>query len=247
MKRDWRTFAVVGMGMLSFAALPACDGAGDPTAQLPRTEDGANPEAHLAVQEAAAAGDTTKSCYTRSDLQSFVTVRSGNWGDWAPCFSYCPEGGFAYEAQLKSEAYLGKSGDDTAANALGVHCFNRSTIADQGWITSSSQKWGNWGSIADTVPYDIGNPWIGAIVGFSRSQGSGDDTAVNKIGMYDLFSGVASGGRYPSYATDFTSDYASGVCPAGTAICGIRTQIEAVQVIGDNTAMNGLAIACCRF
>jgi hypothetical protein len=234
-KTSWRTIALVGMGAMSIAAVPACDGGGgaNDTALLPRSQDGSNPEEHLAVQESAGSGDTTKSCFQRSDVRAFVTARNGNWGDWAPC----------YEAQIKSEGYQG-SGDDTAENGFALHCFDGFTAADRGWITSNTQKWGTWGAIADSNPYILDNPWIGALVGFQRS--GGDDTAVSKIGMYDRYGALAAPARFPGYAVDFTTDYNSGACPSGTAVCGIRTQIEAVQV-GDDTAMNGLQIACCTF
>jgi hypothetical protein len=207
-----------------------------------------DPDKNRSVPEVSPDGDTTKACFQRADLKSFLNVGSGHWGDWAPCYDFCHTGSFAYNAKLKSEGNQGGSGDDTAANGLSLHCRNRTTGADTGWITSTTQQWGAWGTRARLdSSFTMANPWIGAITWIEVQQGSGDDTSLNKIGMFDKFGGTAQGGYYPSFAVSFTNNIGgSAVCPTGQAVCGLRTRVEATQV-GDDTALNGVSFACCTF
>jgi hypothetical protein len=249
-------FIGTALGCMSIVAVTACGGADvdengiplDPSAEgiaLEASPAGSTPEMNPAL-DASTGDETTKACAQRPDLVSFITLREGTWGDWAPCFSFCANNAFTYEAQLKSEANQGGGGDDTAANGIGLHCFDRTTGADKGWITSRTQQWGGWGTIAQTGNFVTGNPWIGGQAWVERAQGSGDDTAFNKLGLYDKFGGQAGGGIFPGFAVDFSTNVFSKSCAAGTAICGIRTQVEATQV-GDDTALNGLQFACCTF
>ena len=35
-------------------------------------------------------------------------------------------------------------------------------------------------------------------------------------------------------------------CPDGTAVCGLSIRVEDLQADGDDSAMNGLALHCCK-
>jgi hypothetical protein len=250
------SFIRTALGCLPVIAVTACGGAGDASDEgalesgvqgvaLEPSDQAITPEMNPA-EESPLSGDTTKACANRADLTDFITPRAGSWGDWAPCYTFCPANAFAYEARLKSESNQGGGGDDTAANGVGFHCFDRTTGTDKGWITSSTQQWGSWGTIVHPQAFFTNNPWFGLQAWWERPQGSGDDTQLNKVGMYSVGGGQAGSPLFPSFAVDFSTDVNSGFCPSGTAICGIRTRVEATQV-GDDTALNGVSFACCTF
>ena len=68
-------------------------------------------------------------------------------------------------------------------------------------------------------------PIIGFDLKVESSQGSGDDTATNMIGIL-YFNGDA---RLVAHVGTWGNWGAAVKCPVGQAICGLRTQVEDYQ------------------
>lgn len=171
---------------------------------------------------------------------------SGNFG-WQSCVHWCPAGSYAYSVQVRSEASLG-GGDDTAMNGIAMDCYHKfpdinGNAVYTGTITSAVGPWGNWGT-RPVCPW-LSTPLVsGRAVNLEGSQGSGDDTALNKI------TATCSNGTLlqPSSATSWGVSVApDDPCKPGTAICGIKTQLEGNQGSGDDTSLNGAVFYCCAF
>ncbi|KXZ43365.1 hypothetical protein GPECTOR_92g588 [Gonium pectorale] len=98
-------------------------------------------------------------------------VEDGDGGDWTASAS-CPTGGYFVGAKMRTEAYQGTSGDDTAANSIVFTCSNQ-----KGTDTNAySGLWGTW----NDYTYCPGESYIcGIQVRVEGKQGSGDDTALN--------------------------------------------------------------------
>jgi hypothetical protein len=221
------------LGVFSVLAL-GCEGeAPEPGAlEVVSEHYRANPEA---------SGDTEKGCtIPRTDVASYVTLASGSWGSWSTCYEFCPADTLAYQVTAKSEKSQG-TGDDSAMNGVALACYNKTTGGYQGYITSNQQAWGNWMDWVSASPYTVTNPFVGGKLMIEGSQGLGDDTAANMIMMYSA-NGVGVG---PASYTWFGSWKTPAYCPAGTAVCGLSTRIEGSQGSGDDTALNGVAVACC--
>jgi pimeloyl-ACP methyl ester carboxylesterase len=183
------------------------------------------------VEETSSAlsGDTTRSDFVRS-----VSVSEGIWGSWSAT-RYCPAGTFAVGYDMRVEGGQG-SGDDTALNAVRLHCAGPnatypSVVAHDGW-------YGSWhpSAVCSGTSY-----LSGAALRLEGSQGSGDDTGANDV-RFRCSNGTdiqAPGGMgYGSWG-------ATNSCPAGTAVCGVQVRTEGLQGDGDDTAMNGMRLACC--
>lgn len=198
-------------------------------------------EEHRAV--ASSVETTEKGCtIPRSDVTAYITIGSGSWGSWQGCYEYCPAGTFAYTVALRSEPTQG-SGDDTAMNGIKFQCYNRSNGIYQGYITSNPGYWGDWLPSAKTYPYTVSNPIVGGKMKIESPQGDGDDTAANAVQMKSK-NGVWI---QPDSNTAWGSWNTETSCPSGTAVCGVNTRVESQQGSGDDTALNGVALACCSF
>jgi hypothetical protein len=232
--------SMVAVALASAAVLQACDngtdnGSGDVAIQDPVTPFPADPGAN--------SGDATKACTPpRSDVFSFVTLGTGSWGSWQACYTYCPAGSFAYSASLRSEVGQG-AGDDSALNGIQFNCYDRTSGAYMGFIRSHAGFWGTWGTTAVSNPYVVSNPFVGGQMKIEAPQGIDDDTAANTAQLKAM-NGVWS---TPSANTGWGSWQAAQSCPAGQAICGVNTRVEGQQGTGDDTALNGIALACCGF
>jgi len=188
-------------------------------------------------------GMTEKSCtIPRTDVVGYITIGSGSWGSWQACYDFCPAGSFTYSVILRSESTQG-AGDDTAMNGIAIACYNRTNGAYQGYVTSNAGYWGNWVAWANVNPYYTNNPFVSGKMKIEPSQGSGDDTAAN-IAALKSINGVWI---QPDANTSWGSWNSETACPSGSAICGINTRVESTQGSGDDTALNGIAFACCSF
>jgi len=169
-----------------------------------------------------------------------ISLGNGHFGAWATCYSMCPANSFVYSVQVKSEPKRG-SGDDTAMNGIRFACYDRTTGGYRGWIESYVDDYGSWMGWVNSNPYSTANPFIAGNLKIEAKQGSGDDTAANKIRMNALSGTVAE----PPANTDWGTWAALGKCPVNTAVCGFKTRIDFDS--GDNTALNGAQVACCTF
>jgi hypothetical protein len=185
---------------------------------------------------------TEKSCILRNDFVTEANLSSGYWGTWETCPSQCPDGSYAYGITVRSEPTQG-SGDDTALNGVRLYCFNRSDGRYRGYVDSNIGYWGNWGSYAHCSTYTTSNPFRSGIMKLEPPQGGGDDTATNRVYAYCIDGDLAAPSAYTAWGNWQTRAY----CPSGTAVCGIRTRVEAPIGSGDDTALNGVLFACCEF
>lgn len=178
----------------------------------------------------------------RVDHVTTSTVHAGNWGDWADQFQYCPAGSFAYGINLKSEADRG-NGDDSALNGISLHCYNRSTGAFTGYVTSTEGPLGTWQ--ASVTCSSTGDPIVSANLRVQAPQGNGvDDVAASGMRM-NCKAAPNVDVTVPSATSIGTWGGRKG---CGTrAVCGIRTRVEAPVGSGDDTGLNGVQFACCAF
>jgi hypothetical protein len=218
-------------------------------------------------------GDTDKACSYRSDYQESFFLdwgpfpASGNMG-WASCPHFCPEGSFAYSIQLRTERNQ-HSGDDTALNSIYMDCYHRypdinGNAVYTGTITSQTGWWGDLGTrpVCPTLLVPITR---GQTTFLEGKQYDGDDTALNAVVAKcappsntdaDVARNAGTTTLEPSHQTSwgvsvaeegtFSSSGRVG-CPQGTAVCGIKTQLEPKQGSSDDTALNGAAFYCCTF
>jgi hypothetical protein len=178
-------------------------------------------------------------CEYRGDfVNTTITPSEGFWGNWGQCFEWCHSGSYALFAKLKSETPRG-SGDDTGLNAIELTCISSSTGVETNKLYSLQGGWGAWQGRNE----DCGNqPIIGAKMMVEPKQGGGDDTAANRV----AFKCLNGAWIYPDSYTAWGSWSEAKECPAGSAVCGMRTRVEPSQGSGDDTALNGMELACCR-
>jgi len=233
------------MATLSLSLTLGCDGGQsggiDPSATLLETAPAGAGE--NAVRDPVAPGSEAEKAILlcippRNDVRSTITVSGGNWGTWASCASYCPAGSFAYGFSHKSELSQG-AGDDSALNGIMLNCNDRNTGAWTANVTSSTGAWGNWLGLAMCPNAD--SPMTQGNLQLEASQGIGDDTSANRL------SGACRNGTAlnPPSNTAFGTWRGWVSCPAGTAVCGMKTRVEGSQGVGDDTSLNGVQLECC--
>lgn len=174
----------------------------------------------------------------RSDQNGIITPTWGLWGDRQQT-RYCNDGMWAVGYQMRVESYQG-GGDDTSLNSVKLSCRNPTTGASED-VSSFDGMWGSWYSIA-TCP-GTNNYMKGARVRFEAAKGAkGDDTAANDVEFACSQGGTihAPGGNGWGSWLDWA------MCPNNTAVCGLAIRFEGSQGGGDDTAMNGLELACCN-
>lgn len=186
---------------------------------------------------------TYEACMTRrADVTATLTPAVGNWGDWHPTV-YCPPGQYATAFQMRVEGNQGK-GDDSSLNSVQLQCRALRGGANW-WVSSHNGYWGSWGGIASCSNASYSSPtnfMTAASLRVEPPQGSGDDTGANdatfrcRAGDTINPGGGRPFGNWSNYAT----------CPADSAICGIGTRVEGQRGSGDDTAMNGMRLECCR-
>jgi hypothetical protein len=163
----------------------------------------------------------------------------GHYGNWG-CMQECPPGSYAYGIAMKSESSQG-SGDDTAANGVRLDCYTKAGTYS-GSVTSSQQKWGSWRGTA--VCPTFSNPIAAQQIRVEAPRLDNDDTTLNSVSVY------CKGFHWitPPTATSWGSWWEAAYCPVGSAVCGLRTQVEADQGSGgDDTALNSTSMLCCTY
>ncbi|CAG2215598.1 unnamed protein product [Mytilus edulis] len=134
-------------------------------------------------------------------------------------------------------------GDDTSLNGIQLLCGTKHHRSNYGFaVTSGYGPWGGW---SGTIK--CGHAFFLAAFSLQveKSQGRGDDTAAN----YVKFRCKSVNMHWPGYEIGghgFWGHYGGwSTCPYGTAICGLRTKIEA-PIRGDDTALNDVLFYCCK-
>ncbi|XP_043090327.1 vitelline membrane outer layer protein 1-like [Puntigrus tetrazona] len=165
-----------------------------------------------------------------------------NWGSWG-FKDICPTGKYAAGFSLKVEKLShGFWDDNTALNGIRLHCIDPSKGLSKSYenydsVQSNVGSWGQW----------TGIKWCpsGFLTAFQLrvepSQGIEDDSAANNIRFRCSDGSVLEGdgtawGHWGSW---------SDTC-GGKWICGIMTQVEDPQGIGDDTALNDVWMICCE-
>ncbi|KAK2850863.1 hypothetical protein Q5P01_007153 [Channa striata] len=162
---------------------------------------------------------------------------STDWGDWGHA-DMCPEGFYASGFSIKVERKQG-NGDDTALNGVRLYCVNSNNRGGpHTTVESSVGRWGEW----TPVKWCSSGYLASFMLRVEPSQGSGDDTSVNNIKFICSGSGAqleGDGMEWGSWGTW------SNKCPK-SAICGLKTRVEAPQGDGDDTALNDVEFFCCK-
>ncbi|KXZ42261.1 hypothetical protein GPECTOR_172g198 [Gonium pectorale] len=191
--------------------------------------------------------DDTENPTANNQVGGWTSVGDGYWGDWQsivyPCSKYYYDSGSGSmklvalpmnSYMLRVEGDQGWWTDDTALNGISVGCVNgQATLVEDG-------IWGSWSSSVSCQP---GGYFVGAKMRIEGPQGSEDDTAANSLVFTcsnskgtDL---VANGGIWGDWGS-YT------YCPANSYICGLQVRFEPDDS-SDDTALNGVRIACCTF
>jgi hypothetical protein len=178
-------------------------------------------------------------CTFRNDYVTSVTVGEGYWGWWPTCFDWCPDAqqrSYAYSLWLKSEGLVGGA-DDSALNGVALDCYNKSDWAYRGYVQSQVGGFGGW----TAAQYCAIQPVVGGEMKIESPQGSGDDTAANRLDA------MCADGQWlePQAYTSWGTWRGFVGCPAGTAVCGVKTRVELAGA--DDPSLNGGQCACCTF
>merc|ERR1719323_689513 len=145
------------------------------------------------------------------------SLADGSWGSMESCADdgRGNPGGFGTQLRVQFEGSQG-GGDDTAMNSLYLSCSNG------GSIDSKRGFWGGWRTVGTC------SQGFNAIqLRVESDQGLGDDSATNGIRLYCV------GGGYIGYNGIWGSWGDIKSCPGNSKICGIQTQVESEQGIGD--------------
>ncbi|KXZ48978.1 hypothetical protein GPECTOR_24g268 [Gonium pectorale] len=194
------------------------------------------------------------------NIQSWIHLHDGFWGDWGRV-SFCGENKYSLNTDGKgSKDFIGRpaygfllrieeqqgAGDDTALNGLKIICKNDELLTVQE---------GEWGGGWYGPTYCGGGRFFtGAVVRVEKSQGAGDDTAMNTVQFacgYNNRPGKADDWsnwdvQKSSLVEGYWGDWQQWKwCPYNSYICGFQVRFEVPQGAGDDTAFNGLKIVCC--
>jgi Vitelline membrane outer layer protein I (VOMI) len=166
---------------------------------------------------------------------------SGNGGPWGNELSgwrYCPPGTWVTGYKMRVEQSQGR-GDDTGLNAVSLRCRDRNW-QNRGLVEPGSGFWGDWSSEVSCSPGSFVTHFQLQV---EPSQGSGDDTAANSVAFWcnnqkriEAAGGTPWGG-WGNWQGGFNN----------AAVCGILVKVESQQGRGDDTALNEIELAWCRF
>eukprot|EP00727_Mastigamoeba_balamuthi_P009802 m51a1_g5444 hypothetical protein (189) ;mRNA; f:193155-193870 len=144
------------------------------------------------------------------------------WGVW----DACPDDSYAAGMWTKSQADHGTI-DDTAMNGIRLLCKS----AD--------------GTSLPYTPQSSGLFVVGFVVQFQECCSAQDDTALNRIificnnpsGTQKYYSPELGKTSWGEWSTEY-------LCPAEYVAGAIRTRVQESEGLGDDTAMNGIALRC---
>lgn len=152
---------------------------------------------------------------------------------------YCSRGLYATGYSQRVESRQG-SGDDTALNAVRLYCSSPDGHVTETIETLNQGPWGDWDSA-----YCLSSPerrfLNGATARIEGSQGYGDDTAMNGVKFNCTIAGTAEADNTGPWGNWHNWNY----CPAGSAICGIQTNVAPNRGNEDDSALVGMRLFCC--
>jgi hypothetical protein len=134
---------------------------------------------------------------------------------------------------LKIEGKQG-SGDDTALNTIDLRCKDTTSSLTK-TIQSREGYWGSWWG---WTTCDSGY-MKGVAMQSESKQGDGDDTAANGL-RFTCTDGSVQSCTWCWIFSDWK------YCPSGSAVIGIKTQVEGKQGYGDDTALNDAKFYCAK-
>ncbi|KXZ45310.1 hypothetical protein GPECTOR_56g407 [Gonium pectorale] len=198
------------------------------------------------LRGSAAVKEETDNPTPTNQVGGWTSVGDGYWGDWKDASFPCTQS--YYDAASSSLKTVGlpinsfllrvesdSAADDTALNGISVGCMTGTANS----IEDGSGFWGDWTS---TVSCSSGGYFVGARMRI-ESPG-GDDTAANSV----VFTCSNARGSDLSAHYGFWGDWTGWTyCPGNTYICGLQVRVEDPVSASDDTAMNGMRIACCSF
>ncbi|ODM92211.1 Vitelline membrane outer layer protein 1 [Orchesella cincta] len=159
-----------------------------------------------------------------------------NWGRWGS-LQRCPSETYAQGFQLKTERYLYIDGDDTALNSIKLFCGDPTKQGTPS-ITSTEGFFGVWGKVHTCFP--------GFLTGFqlrvmpnAKGCGDGDNFAATNIRFF------CTNGELEGDGINLGNWGQAKYCGRNQSICGIQTQVEAVQAKLDDTSLNNVLMECC--
>ncbi|OQV18246.1 putative Vitelline membrane outer layer protein 1-like protein [Hypsibius exemplaris] len=185
----------------------------------------------------------------RNYVAALLSPQVTYWGDWsAPAF--CADGHFVYGMRLRVEESLGSKRDDTSLNAIEFLC---APIGTPHTVPSSTLKphngyWGNWRAEArcQQGKYAVGY----RLRAEGQQSAHGDNVAATNLRLLCTDSSTSWGSVTPVQTNGSGMDWGnwSGEqrCPLGSALCGLRVQVEAPVGGEDDTALNNVVAYCCR-
>jgi hypothetical protein len=172
---------------------------------------------------------------SRSDFTRTVAPAAGLWGQ-AGASLFCSTGTYVAAFRQRVEAAQG-AGDDTALNAVELYCKSKTGYWTER-LNTWDGAWGDWGEWV-TCPTGYVN---GAALKIEPGQGAGDDTSANGARFTCTNGSTISASNDGAWGSYVSSD----TCPSGEAVCGAQTIVEPPISAGDDTALNGLLLHCCR-
>ena len=177
----------------------------------------------------------TKSSSKQKFIKPSGKKISGYWGKWAPVFSTCPAGSYAYGFRVRVEKKQGK-GDDTALNAIQLRCRTPSG-SGKGLVKSLEGGWGSWSSWTHCAKGHFLKSYRMRV---EKRQGNKDDTAANDVTFKCTNGKTLTASRRGPWGT-----WKNGQdCGNKGVISGLKTRVESSQKDKDDTALNGLDVQC---
>lgn len=213
-------------------------GENKPTLQTVAREDDFEAEPPFEDGTVDKAGCNNRNDYSFSNERN---VSAGFWGSWGSCTDLCPINSFVYGFEYLQD-YQGGNYDDSAVNTISMKCYDRTTGQYTGYVASKAGWWGSWNGWY--VSGSISDPVTGGWTLTLPQQGGGDDWSMADVQLTTLWGSTL----YNSNPQLISGNWANNSCPSGTAVCGLNTRLESKQgTSADDTALNGLTLACCTF
>ncbi|XP_037033047.1 uncharacterized protein LOC119072035 [Bradysia coprophila] len=164
------------------------------------------------------------------------------WGKWGYP-EICPVNSWVGGMRLKVDTSQDMKRDDTALNAVQLHCINMDWI-HSGSVTSAIGPWGNFRKNRYCTQ--------GFAVGYqirSRKDKNTDDVSTVDFKLRCLnFDGSSSFVVNSDVDLPLGSWTNEQKCPLKTAVCGIITQVEPDEGsrFEDETSLTNIDLACCN-
>ncbi|CAG2225348.1 Vitelline membrane outer layer protein 1 homolog [Mytilus edulis] len=171
-------------------------------------------------------------------------TNGGYFGNWAN-EEFCRKGHYAVGYRMKIE---GPHTDRSELNVIEIICGSRGSDRCGDTASSGQQVWGNWTGEALCPAKTFLTSFSLQVEKYNATK---DSTGANyvrfrcrsfKDNLFDFDLSFPPGyGKYGAYGEW------SDACPVNSAICGLKTKIQAAQGAGfDDTALNDVKFFCCE-